>query len=958
MFELVKGKINLLELMARDLGVDFKECGENTYQIEDERQHGGCPFCGHNDCFKVKHDNSNIENSFYKCFSCDERGSVIDWGTYDWDKNESKKVAVRSVVESARKLAKDHGIQLPNDYSPVQELFNVAAGYYRNCFTDISDKPQMKLGKMTPTEYQTTFRGHKPETLESFQVGWSDGGLIEFLEGVGYESELLLESGLKSKKTGKDFLPSDCFIYPHYYKGKVSHFTFKDPLKKLAYQLPNKFVLNGALFYNQDSVKSFDTVIIVEGENDVLSTAENTDKYAVIGTIGQISGGQLDWLRENLCGKNVITIFDPDEAGNKYREKVGKIKGAFKSLVQVLPPGEKDIDDWLKEGAELEAIIKDNQVSEDVKKKYSPPQALGKSEISEDSEVPPELEAANEEKSFFEKVGAYWKVKYKDGEPVYTKVSNFTLELRNVYATEDGDRLREIVVKREDGFVSDPVLANSEVKVSLKSFRTLLARAADADFTGTEHDLIAMWELVYSKSTETLVKVTRVVGRHDKTRGWIFRNKFISDAGWEVEPDESGIFWLSNKSQGIRPDPLNKTGAASEMSDIPCLYTESSPDERDELLKGFVQNLAKNLGDPGTALLMISWMNACAYSNSIFPLNYSFPFLFVWGSNGEGKGTICSWLMDIYDLGTTGRTAISQLKSGVGFGRKAEYYASLPMWIDEIRADRDTQEYSSTFRSYYDRTSRTMGAKDGFGVKVQEVRSCFMFAGEDHFEDPATKERCITVRVPKLGREKVESYQWIDSQKGLLSSIGYKWILESVNEDHAKLKAEIKALDRQLIVEAKCSARKSKNWAVVGIFALRLAEKYLPNFDMKKYLFEISSKDSDAQKSETTAMQFFETVESVMSQEGFPKLTTSHIIREGNLLHIWFPHVYRVVQETYNGRFAFTKNAVLSQIREEPYFVSETKKISMGLNGVRRVVITLDLTKAPDVIKNIGQSNE
>jgi 5S rRNA maturation endonuclease (ribonuclease M5) len=948
MFELVKSQINLLELLSKDIGVDFKECGENTYQIDDEKQHGGCPFCGHNDCFKVKHDDDNLGESFYKCFSCDERGSVIDWIA-----NKEK----LTVVDAAKKLAKDHGIVLPNDYSPIQELFNVAAGYYHNCFKEICNVPQMKLGKMTPMEYQTKVRQRKPETIDSFTIGWSDGGLIEFLESIGYDPELLLESGLKSKKTGKDFLPSECFIYPHELKNRVSHFTFKDPIKKLAYQLPNKFVLNGVLFYNQDSIKTSDTVIVVEGENDVLSVVEANSGHAVIGTIGQISGSQLDWLRENLGGKNLVTIFDPDEAGDKYRSKLEKIKGAFKSLKQIKPAEEKDIDEHLSAGTTLASILESVPAQVESKKTYQPPSIPGCSSVSEDAESPPEMEIASENNSFFEKQGCYWKVKYKDGEPIYTKVSNFTLQLRNVYATEDGDRLREIVVIREDGFVSDPVLANSEIKVSLKSFRTLLARAADADFTGTDHDLIAMWELVYSKSTETLVKVTRVVGRHDKTRGWIFRNKFISDAGWEVEPDESGIFWLSNKSQGIRPDPLNKTGHSNEMSDIPCLYTESSPAERDELLKGFVQNLAKNLGDTGAALIMLAWMNACAYSNSIFPLNYSFPFLFVWGSNGEGKGTICSWLMDIYDLATTGRTAISQLKSGVGFGRKAEYYASLPMWIDEIRADKDTQEYSSTFRSYYDRTSRTMGAKDGFGVKVQEVRSCFMFAGEDHFEDPATKERCITVRVPKLGREKVESYQWIDSQKGLLSSIGYKWILESVNEDHAKLKTEIKALDRSLIVEAKCSARKSKNWAVVGLFAIRLAEKYMPSFDMKKYLFEASSKDSEMQKSETTVAQFFETVESIMSQEGFPKLTTSHIIREDNLLHVWFPHVYRVVDEAYHGKFAFTKNAVLSQLREEPYFVSDTRKIQMGLSGVRRVVITLDLTKAPDVIKNIGQSN-
>ncbi len=953
MFELVKSKVNLLDVFSKDHEVDLQESGENTYSIADEKEYGGCPFCNHNGCFKIKHDPENISESFYKCFSCDERGSVIDWTAHKHG---------LTVVEAARKLAKDHGIPLPKDYSPIQELFNVAAGYYHQGFLEVCNKPQMKLSKMKPLEYQEKVRKHKVETLTQFKVGWSDGGLIDFLESIGYENDILLESGLKSKKTEKDFLPRDCFIYPHYLKGKVSHFTFKDPLKKLAYQLPNKYVLNGIEFYNQDSVKDFETVIIVEGENDLLSVWEHTDKLAVIATIGSISTSQLDWMRENLGNKHVVTMFDPDDAGDKYRVKVEKIKSAFRSLTQIKPPEDRDIDDHLTGGTDLYELIKSNVVAVQAKEVYVPPSALasvgvGPAEAAEGEATDEAEVAANT--TFFEKHGCYYKMKFKGEEPIYTKVSNFTIQLKNVYSTEDGDRLREIIVIRDDGFVSDPVLANSDTKVSLKTFRVLLARAADADFTGTDHDLISMWDYIYSKQTETLVKVTRVVGRHDKTRGWIFRNKFISDTGLIVEPDESGIFWI-NGGSGIRAEGLNKT-TAQDATDIPLLYTDSTPDERDELLGGFIQNLSKNLGDPGSALLMVAWMNACAYSNSIFQLNYSFPFLFVWGSNGEGKGTICSWLMDFYDLGSTGRTAVSQLKSGVGFGRKAEYYASLPLWIDEIRADNDTREFSSTFRSYYDRTPRTMGAKDGFGVKVQDVRSCFMFAGEDHFEDPATKERCITVRVPKLGREKVESFQWIDRQKGSLSSIGYKWVLESVNEDHSKLKAEIKKLDRELIVEAKCSSRKSKNWAVVGIFALRLAEKYMPEFDMKKYLFDVSAKDSDAQKGETTVAQFFETVESIMSQEGYPKLTSSHIQREGsnnNLLNIWFPHVYRVVQEAYHNKFAFTKNAILAQLKEEPYFVSDSRKVSMGIDGVRRMVITLDLTKCPDVIKNIAKSHE
>jgi hypothetical protein len=122
-------------------------------------------------------------------------------------------------------------------------------------------------------------------------------------------------------------------------------------------------------------------------------------------------------------------------------------------------------------------------------------------------------------------------------------------------------------------------------------------------------------------------------------------------------------------------------------------------------------------------------------------------------------------------------------------------------------------------------------------------------------------------------------------------------------------------------------------------------------------LYEVSTKDSNSQKSETTVAQFLETVESIQSQEGVQKLTMNHIIREDNLLHIWFPHVYRVVNEAYHGKFQFTKNAVLAAMREEPYYVGEDRKVTMGINGVRRVVVTLDLNKAPDSIKNIGQYN-
>ena len=951
MFNTIKEKVSLAEVISNDLKLDLIECGTNTYQID--RDYDSCPFCSHKDCFKIKYDPEDLPSSMYKCFSCDAAGDVINW-TCEYHKLKP--------VEAARKLSKDYNIKLPNDYSPIQEIFEVSANYYHTTLNEC--KPVNKLAKMTPVEYQLKVRGHKEESLAKFQVGWSDGGLVDFLSAMGYDDDILYESGLKNKKTGKDFLPAECFIYPHRVNGRVSHFTFKDTSKKLAYQLPNKFSLNGFEFYGQDSVKQFETVIVVEGENDLISVAEVQDKYGVIATIGNLSGSQIEWIRANLSNKHVITIFDPDEAGDKYREKLSKVKSAFRSLTQIRPPNEQDIDELLVGGADLDNLIKSNQVKVEAAPNIPLPVVTpgSNAKAAGDKIVGSELTDETEEESdnsnnngVIEKHNIYYRVKYKDGEPIYTMISNFTIVLTNVYITEDGDRLREIVIRRSDGYCSEPVVVSSEAKVSLKSFRVLLARAADADFRGTEADLISVWELVYSKNTETLVRITRIVGRHEGLKGWITRNAFISDSGEVIERDDNDIFWMKGKTVGIKAEGLNKS--ESNSSDIPRIDGSMTPDERTELLSGFAHNLAKNLGDVGNALLMLGWFQACAYSNSIFTKMKGFPTLFVWGTNGQGKGTICGWLMSMYDLDVTGKTTVAQIKSGVGLSRKAEYYSSLPLLIDEIRSDQETQSHLATFRTYYDREARTMGDKNGFGVRVIPVRSCIMFAGEDMFEDPATKERCVIARVPKLGREMVESFKWMEDNRGQFSNIGFKWLLESVNSDHAKILEAIVKLDKELILEAKCTSRKSKLWSTVGYFSIKLAEEFFPEFDMRKYLYKVSTEDAVVQKGETTVSQFFETVESIMSQEGVPKITISHIVREDNMLHIWFPHVYRVVSETAHGRLPFTKNAIISALKEEPYYVSDNRKISMGGDGTRRVVITLDLNKAPDSVKNIGQNN-
>lgn len=980
MFQTIKGQVPLLAVIQKDTNLQFKQSGEN-YVIEDEHEQGGCPLCGHRDCFKVKVASEEDLNGFFKCFSCDAHGDVIAW------RAEFKKV---ELSVAARELTAEYNVQLPRDWSPVQQAFNAAAHYYETCLHETCNIPYSELSKKTPLEYQKEIRRHSEDVLRQMHVGWSDGGLIEYLESIGIDEETIEASGLRNKKTGKDFLPARCFIYPHYVKGRVSHFTFKDPGKRLAYQLPKKFSLNGYTFYNQDSIKDADTVILVEGENDLISCVGTGKAPAVIAMIGQISSDQLDWMKENLGSKNILTICDPDNAGWKYRVKLEKMRKFFRNLAHVLPPDEKDIDEHLSASADFETLIKGNLVKVDPNmfdKEDAKPDAIdvpwdqstpegfkatlavsGLSNPSEIVETTAEAEESDpvlssDDGSVMQKKRAYYRVKFKEGEEICSKITNFYMKMTNMFITEKGGRQREVVMIREDGYVSEPFMVDDDTKVKVPSFKVLAARVADASFIGTEIELTKIWELVTARAPSAEVKIPLIVGRHEKYRAWIFRNKLISDTGDVVDPDENGIFWMHGRSTAIRPESLSieEGGGASDRSDIPEILTDMSIEERDELLSGIIYNVGRNLNSPGKALTMIGWTWASVYSNLIFDLNRGFPFLFFWGVNGQGKSTVAKWItQDFYGINGHGSTSVPNLRTGVGWARKAEYYASIPLFIDEIRSDDATKQYLGVFRSYYDREARTMGTKESFGIRNVRPRAVFVFNGEDQFDDPATRERCIPIRIPVKDRELQESYKWMEERKHLFTGILFHWILEfaEVMQDPTKqdaLRTEIRALDKELMA-AGCSQRTSKNWAAVGVFGLRMAVKYMPEFDYKAYLIQASLSEASYQKSDTTLMQFWELVESTRAQE-MSKITDKHVMREGELVHIWYPATFRVIADEARGKFPFSKNAVLSALREEPYFVTDDRKVSMGLDGTRRTVVTLDLTKAPDCLRNIALAN-
>lgn len=920
MFSVLREKLDLVEVAEKFIGETFAPIGDQTFAPESKE----CPLCQHKDCFRIKSDGAD---SLFKCFSCDKTGDVTTLVS------ELKGI---SNVEAARLLAKQYHIQLPNDYSPMQEIFNLAGDYYSTCLKDAG--PFAELGGLTPIEYQTQVRRHTLESLTKFHIGWSDGKLVEYLEAFGVDKGLLLESGLVNKK-GYDFLPSKSFIYPHLIKGRVSHFTFKDPLKQKEYQLPNKNKLNAHSFYWSDSTHKEGPIIVVEGENDAISVDEAGWTSGIVCCNGSISSSQLEWLSTNLAGRDIITIFDTDPAGDKYREKVGKLRSRFKSLIQVkLDSSVNDIDVFLKAGGDLFAAIEIHELT------------LEDSGDNGDIEV-----EGSESINLLEKKGAYYKIKFKEGVESHLKISNFTLELKNIYIS-GAEREREVIIVREDGRRSDPVRINSDAKVSLKPFKTLVANAVDASFYGREEDMSSMWEFVYSKSSEKVVYLPEVIGRVEEFRGWLFGDCFISDAGAVYHPDDSGVIWVTNHSVGIKPVPLNTptNSYKEEVVNLPKVKTYLTEEEVEALLGSFISNYARNTGDMGNTLTALGWMWASAYTTIISKHLGFFPLLYFWGSKGQGKSTIIKWLLSIYDMEERGYTSFNQLGSGVSFSRKLSYFSSLPLCIDEMRADGEASRWSGVFRGWYDRVGKSVGDRNSFGIKDYPVRSTIIFGGQDQFGDPAARSRCILFRIPQYGREMVETYNWFENNKVDFPAIGNLWISnkdsltkDSLTKDFADMDTAMRAMGVE--------PRVSRNWAFIAVFGKKLADKYVPSFNYMEYLVKSIKDDSVQQQEDETILQFWEIIEGMQSEER-PRITSDHLRRDGSQLIVWFAEIFRLFEKDMgynNTKEKFSKRAVLEAMREEKYFIKEDR-VKLGMSENIRRAIVLDLTKAPEVVQNIA----
>ncbi|MFM1701543.1 phage/plasmid primase, P4 family [Aeromonas salmonicida] len=333
-FAAIKEQFPIVDVASALTGQDVKKVGANTYRLDD----ASCPLCGHSDCFTLYPDPD--DNSFH-CFSCEERGDVFELivktglARNAYDAARLLLLGKLEITPTVRNVVK---LEQPVYTAPparLHELFNLATRHYQ-ARLDVDELMEL--------------RGHSEEVLVGLDIGFS-GGLNKALRDAGFSQEERLASGLvKPRKDApdqlRDFFPSGVYVFPHFDRnGQVSRFTFKDPSKQHQYQLPSACWLNGVQFYGEESLYASGSVALVEGENDRLSLVDAGWPGPALATIGTLSQTQLEWLERELADRDVVTFFDTDEAGDKYRSKVARL--GLKLTQVKLPDSVKDIDEYL-----------------------------------------------------------------------------------------------------------------------------------------------------------------------------------------------------------------------------------------------------------------------------------------------------------------------------------------------------------------------------------------------------------------------------------------------------------------------------------------------------------------------------------------------------------------------------------------------------------------------------------
>lgn len=332
----IKQRIDIVDLINEY--VPLKKRGSNYI--------GLCPF--HNE--KTPSFSVNPARGFFHCFGCHKGGDIFTF-LMEIENIEFKEaleiLAGRAGVTLKKSNFSYEKPEVKDFKERLLEVNTLAKDYYKKMLYDPKSK-----------KVQDYVRERKinRESLEEFELGYSDGNVYEFLKRKGYTDKEIIESGLCYKRDDGKVI--DRFwgrlIFPiKDIMGNVLAFGGRNLDKDSKYAkyintsdtpIYNKghhlFGLNLARQYCKEKL------IIVEGYMDVLSLHQAGVKNAVAALGTALTDMQANLIKSRT--KEVLTCYDSDEAGTNANIRGINVLHNKKIEARVIILGnEKDPDEYI-----------------------------------------------------------------------------------------------------------------------------------------------------------------------------------------------------------------------------------------------------------------------------------------------------------------------------------------------------------------------------------------------------------------------------------------------------------------------------------------------------------------------------------------------------------------------------------------------------------------------------------
>ncbi len=965
----IKSRINIIDLIRDETNFSLKKVGINIFNLEQ------CPFCNGHDCFRIW-----LNTQSFNCFQCDAGGNIFKF---------IERLNKCTPFEALKFLADKINYKLQNT-KPRSDEFHIK----QNIFTDTAQYyHKLLLKNKKAMDWISQNRGHSTNTVKFFKLGWSGSAnqsLYKYLNGKNYKSDEIISSGLV-KSINNDFFPNNVYIYPHFINDRISHFTFKDPSKKLQYQLPNKYKLNKHIFYGQNAFY-YDSVILVEGEDDLITASHISGDKNIAAILGQLSNEQITFMQQICRNKKIYLCFDSDDAGLKYTNRLIDELSGITQIFVIRIPKYKDIDEYLHkiktnptnayydlldnavDGIHFQIeclpnesdILKISHLIEPVLKRIAklnddiltegylniirdkyPKSILRTALKNKLNKLRSDIQIENIKKKdipkddfgLIEHNNCYFR-KSNDGSTI--KISDFVMKLRKIFVMDD-ELHYECILKNHKNEVSLPIILSPEDRAGLQLFRQRSIGQGSFYFYGCQSEVYRIMQ--YEENQANIKEVIHYIQRYGYIQEhdlWLFENCAVKH-GKIYHVNQEGIIKIDNKGFKAK-DVLVYSG------DTPTVETILPSDNfTDNVIDHFHQMID---GEDGTykAYIALGFVSACIYLNEIQKEFKCMPFLYPYGPTGTGKSAITSLLLSFF--GFDGRSEPWQSATPDGTFKFMEQLSCLPAWYDEFlnSTDKKYEKMLGITKNIYNR----IGAGKG-GLKKRQiniVNGCLWISGEDSPFDKGFLSRCVIIRLTEITPYKDEAYHWLLQNQSQLSSIFIDLIKKKQKSSVQEVIDSIHNMISHIRENTRVDNRTAMNYAIPAacFFIFNYNKNHKEYF---KYLVNEAQKDKQRKEEEDILVIFFNDI-SYMLNNNLTRNTIKADMTD-NILYICFNELYNdwiMLLKRRGDIQIFKKSTILDYLKNKEYYIEKEDNRYYFEETKRKRAIALDLNSMPDEIRD------